>query len=199
MLWVSILFRHWTRMTLQAVFKSFLHFSVRRAANRPPPPPLIHPAPPCMQLPRTPRPPRPPASLCVRAQVIISPSYLQLLLSRRAYLRHRVAIIALALLSYVFHPGGGLYRDAVMVEAGEGARGGGRGLEALNLLARIAVGSRIPFWLVLALGYQLPSSVFAALHAALLGAMVRLKPSQPFCAVMQTPQSQPLFHIIANK
>ena len=131
------------------------------------------------------------------AQVIISPCYLQLLMSRRAYLRHRVAIIALALLSYVFHPGGGLYRDAVMVEEAQGGRG--RGLEALNLLARVAVGSRIPFWLVLALGYQLPSAVFAPLHAALLGAMVRLKPSQPFCAVMQTPQSQPLFHIIANK
>ena len=101
MLWVSILRRHWHRLTALAVLKSWMHF-----------------------------------------MVIISPSYLQLLLPRSTYLRHRVTVVALALLAYVLHPGGGLYRDAVMAVSQDG-------LGALNLFVRLLVGSRTLFWLIL--------------------------------------------------
>ena len=36
-------------------------------------------------------------------------------------------------------------------------------------------------------------------HGLLLGAMMRLKPSAPFCAYMQRQGTRALFHTIANK
>ncbi|EFN56972.1 hypothetical protein CHLNCDRAFT_143565 [Chlorella variabilis] len=122
--------------------------------------------------------------------VIISPSYLQLVLGRRAYLQHRVAIIGLALTSYVLHPGGGLYRDAMMQSPQDS-------LAALSLFVRLLVGSRTLFWLVLSFGYRLPPHTLVPLHGALLALKALLKPSQPFCAVLQTVDTQPLFQAIA--
>ena len=130
-LWLSILRRHWHAMTAQAVMRSFCHFMVPGERS------------PCVC-----QPPRPTqlatnaAACCCRMQVIISPSYLQLVLGRRAYLQHRVAIIGLALTSYVLHPGGGLYRDAMMQSPQDS-------LAALSLFVRLLVGSRTLFWLVL--------------------------------------------------
>jgi hypothetical protein len=82
---------------------------------------------------------------CRLLQVIVSPSYLQFVLGKRAYLRHRTAIVCVALLAYVLHPGGGLYRDAVMALSQDG-------LGALNLFVRLLVGSRTLFWLILRCG-----------------------------------------------
>jgi hypothetical protein len=78
-------------------------------------------------------------------QAIISPVYLTCVLGKQAYLRYRVAIIALALLSYTLHSGGGLYQDAVMTR--DEQRGGD--LAALTLFVRLLVGSCTLFWLVL--------------------------------------------------
>lgn len=36
-------------------------------------------------------------------------------------------------------------------------------------------------------------------HGVLLGAMMRLKPSAPFCTYMQHQSTRTLFHTIANK
>lgn len=78
-------------------------------------------------------------------QAIISPVYLTRVLGKQTYLRYRVAIIALALLAYTLHSGGGLYRDAVMTQ--DEQQGGN--LAAFTLFVRLLVGSRTLFWLVL--------------------------------------------------
>ncbi|KAL4854525.1 O-methyltransferase MdmC [Chlorella vulgaris] len=129
---------------------------------------------------------------------IISPVFLTRVLAKQTYLRYRVAIIALALLSYTLHPGGGLYRDAVMARDEQW----GGNLAALTLFMRLLVGSRTLFWLVLRyfmklFGYRLPPQVMIPLHGALLAIKLIAKPSQPFCAVLQTPATQPLFEAIA--
>jgi hypothetical protein len=108
-------------------------------------------------------------------QVIVSPSYMQFVLGKRAYLRHRTAIVCVALLAYVMHPGGGLYRDAVMVLSQDG-------LGALNLFVRLLVGSRTLFWLILRCGR--PTGVAGwcivhALHAAKVHCVV------PICTIQQ--------------
>jgi hypothetical protein len=89
-------------------------------------------------------------SFC-HCMVIVSPSVTSRLLGGKAYARWRTPLVALALLSYVLHPGGGLYRDAIMVQA-HSMHSSGR-LAALGLLVRLLVGSRTPFWLVLRCGW----------------------------------------------
>ncbi|GAB4824038.1 hypothetical protein N2152v2_011084 [Parachlorella kessleri] len=71
-------------------------------------------------------------------------------------------------------------------------------LGAANLFVRLAVGSRTLFWLVLAGGYQLPPHLQIPLDALHVGLIVWMKPSQPFCAVMQHPGTQSLFHTMAS-
>lgn len=48
-------------------------------------------------------------------------------------------------------------------------------------------------------GYRLPPHTLVPLHGALLALKALLKPSQPFCAVLQTVDTQPLFQAIAIK
>lgn len=78
--------------------------------------------------------------------VTVSPSLLSRTLGGKAYARWRTTLVALALLSYALHPGGGLYRDAIMAKTHLGTRGRPA---ALGLLVRLLVGSRTPFWLLL--------------------------------------------------
>lgn len=124
--------------------------------------------------------------------VTCAPAYTRRLLGEARYLRYRSWIVAAALVSYTLHPGGGLYRDAVMINAAEHT-----GLDAINLFVRLLIGSRTLFWLILILGYDLPPAFGVPFNAACLAVMTRLRPSQPFCATMQTPATRPLFHTIA--
>lgn len=71
-------------------------------------------------------------------------------------------------------------------------------LGAANLFVWLTMGSRTFFWLILAFGYQLPPLLRLPLDALQLGMLMWSKPSTPFCAVMQTPASQPLFETIAS-
>ena len=48
-------------------------------------------------------------------------------------------------------------------------------------------------------GFRLPPHVMMPVHGVLLGAMMRLKPSTPFCSYMQRQGTRTLFHAIANK
>lgn len=48
-------------------------------------------------------------------------------------------------------------------------------------------------------GFRLPPHVLVPVHGVLLGAMLRLKPSAPFCTYMQRQGTRSLFHAIANK
>jgi hypothetical protein len=48
-------------------------------------------------------------------------------------------------------------------------------------------------------GFRLPPHVLVPVHGVMLGAMLRLKPSAPFCSYMQWQGTRPLFHTIANK
>ena len=125
--------------------------------------------------------------------IICGPAYFPYILGKQCYERNRTYFAIAALFSYVLHPGGGLYRDAVMINAAEHT-----GLDAFNLFVRLLVGSRTLFWLILVFGYELPPEIGVPMNAAFLLTMSRLRPSQPFCATMQTPSTQPLFHIIAS-
>lgn len=124
--------------------------------------------------------------------IVIGPAYWQRILSKATYARWRNFIVAAALLSYTFHPGGGLYRDAVMINAAEHT-----GLSAAHLFVRLLVGSRTLFWLILVFGYELPPLLGIPLNALCLTIMAYTKGSAPFCSTMQTASTQPLFHYIA--
>lgn len=125
--------------------------------------------------------------------IICGPAYLPYVLGRRRYERNRTYFVIAALISYVLHPGGGLYRDAVMSNVAEHT-----GLDAFNLFVRLLIGSRTLFWLVLVFGYELPPEIGVPVNAACLLTMARLRPSEPFCATMQTAATRPLFHLIAS-
>eukprot|EP00887_Chlorella_sp_A99_P004789 scaffold4.g4789.t1 len=129
--------------------------------------------------------------------VIISPCYLQALLGRERYLRHRNKILVLALAGYAFHPGGGLYRDATVAAAqNEGAEA--TLLGAAALFVRCLVASRALFWGFLVSGYRMPPHIGAPVQLALGSALMWLRPSQPLCAALQTPARSSLFRLVAN-
>jgi hypothetical protein len=130
------------------------------------------------------------AHLCA----ITAPAYMRPLLGRERYLRHRTAIVCAAISAYAFHPGGGLYRDAIQTNAAEHT-----GLDAAALFVRVVVGSRTLFWLVLVLGYQLPPLVGIPLNAAGLAVITRWRPSTPFCAAIQTPATRDTFAYIVAR
>lgn len=75
---------------------------------------------------------------------------------------------------------------------------GNTAAEAANLFVRLLVGSRTCFWLVLAFGYTLPPALEVPMDALHVGLMMWLKPSRPFCSVMQSAASMPLFRTIAH-
>ena len=124
--------------------------------------------------------------------IIVAPAYVRHLLGSERYAGSRNFIIAAALFAYVYHPGGGLYRDAVMGSAAEHT-----GLTTAALFIRLLVGSRTLFWLILVFGYNLPIEIGIPLNAAAVATILRVKPSEPFCATMQTLDARPLFHMIA--
>jgi hypothetical protein len=123
----------------------------------------------------------------------IGPVYLRHILGKGRYIRYRNFIIAAAMLSYVFHPGGGLYRDAVMQNTAEHT-----GLQAITLFIRLLIGSRTLFWLILVFGYKMPPELSIPINAACLLLINKLRPSQPFCNTMQTPTTSSLFYSIAG-
>ena len=86
--------------------------------------------------------------------IICCPFYIPTLIGKERYKRYRSFIVAAAFISYILHPGGGLYRDAVMVNSNEHT-----GLDAINLFVRLVIGSRTLFWLLLIFGYELPPLV----------------------------------------
>jgi hypothetical protein len=123
----------------------------------------------------------------------ISPVYLTRALGTARYTKYRNFIIAAAMLSYVFHPGGGLYRDAVMQNTAEHT-----GVEAATLFIRLLIGSRTLFWLILVFGYKMPPELGIPINAACLLLINKLRPSQPFCTAMQNPTTASLFYSIAG-
>ena len=124
--------------------------------------------------------------------VSCGPFYWRYIIGKEQYTKYRNFFVSAALISYVLHPGGGLYRDAVMLNAAEHT-----GLDAINLFVRLLIGSRTLFWLLLVFGYELPPLVGIPLNAICLLVMGRLRPSQPFCHTMQTPATKLIFHTIA--
>jgi hypothetical protein len=125
--------------------------------------------------------------------VTIGPAYLPLALGTSRYTRYRNFIIAAAMLSYVFHPGGGLYRDSIMKNTAEHT-----GLETLTLFIRLLIGSRTLFWLLLVFGYKMAPELGIPINAACLLLINKLRPSQPFCDIMQNPTTRSLFSSIAG-
>ncbi|KAG7675265.1 hypothetical protein Ndes2526B_g08132 [Nannochloris sp. 'desiccata'] len=125
--------------------------------------------------------------------ITIGPVYLPYVLRTTRYTRYRNFIIAAAMLSYVLHPGGGLYRDAIMQNTAEHT-----GLEAVTLFIRLLIGSRTLFWLILVFGYKMPLELGIPINAACLLLINKLRPSQPFCDTMQNPTTRSLFHSIAG-
>jgi hypothetical protein len=95
------------------------------------------------------------------------------------------------MLSYVFHPGGGLYRDAIVNEHVGG-------LEAITLFIRLLIGSRTLFWLILVFGYKMSPELGIPINAACLLLINKLRPTQPFCNAMQNASTISLFHSIAG-
>ena len=86
------------------------------------------------------------------AHPVAPPPKKQMVLGPRRYLRWRLLIVPAALAAYAFHPGGGLYRDAVVA-----AQAGGAApslLSAASLGVRLLVASRAVFWGFLVWGYQ---------------------------------------------
>lgn len=151
LLWVSIILRHWSYLSFNMIFRSFIHFII-----------------------------------------IVAPAYVRHMLGKERYVGSRNFIVAAALFAYIYHPGGGLYRDAVMGNAAEHT-----GLTAAALFIRLLVGSRTLFWLILVFGYTLPPEIGIPLNAAAVATIMHLKPSEPFCATIQTPAARPFFHTIA--
>jgi len=125
--------------------------------------------------------------------ITIGPVYLPLALGKPRYTRYRNFIIVAAMLSYVFHPGGGLYRDAIMQNTAEHT-----GLEAFTLFIRLLIGSRTLFWLILVCGYKMVPELGIPINAACLLLINKLRPSQPFCDTMQNPTTMSLFSSIAG-
>lgn len=125
--------------------------------------------------------------------VIISPAYLRHIFGRQWYAQHRNIVIIAALLAYITHPGGGLYRDAIMESEAERTH-----LNAITMVVRLLVGSRMLFWLILVFGYELPPELGVPVNGLFLGAMIFLRPSLPFCKILETPLTSSLFRSIAN-
>lgn len=98
----------------------------------------------------------------------------------------------MALAAYVFHPGGGLYRDAQMQGTASVLLG------AATLFVKLLVGSRTLFWMILSFGYPLPPRVGIPLHAGLGYLLMWLKPSAPFCRSLLSAESAPLFRTMAE-
>ena len=125
--------------------------------------------------------------------VIIGPAYLRHIFGRQWYAQYRNIIIIAALLAYITHPGGGLYRDAIMENEAERTH-----LNALTMMVRLLVGSRMLFWLILVFGYELPPELGVPVNGLFLGCMIFLRPSIPFCRILETPLTSSLFRLIAD-
>lgn len=125
--------------------------------------------------------------------ITIGPAYWPTILGKDRYVKYRDFFVSLAIISYSLHPGGGLYRDAIIYNAAERTN-----LDAAALFVRLIVGSRTLFWALLIFGYELPPLTGIPLNALCLVAIMRMKPSIPFCRSMQNSSTRELFQIIAQ-
>jgi hypothetical protein len=125
--------------------------------------------------------------------IIISPAYASRILGERRYLRFRCAIIACAISAYALHPGGGLARDSIEKQGREVGR-----LHAAALFARVLIGSRMLFWLILVGGYGMPLECAIPLNTAGIAFIALAKPSHRFCEALQTTATRAMFRSIAQ-